>query len=120
MFRQPVKCRNILNNQELWNVLAMGCGKSYVNKAIHRFKGKKLLINLWIMWISGGKYNNIRVKKVDKIVYLFFYPLWINGFYFFNSSSPTVTISPAPMVMTRSPGLQFSSKKFSISLKVEK
>ncbi len=74
IFRQPVKCRNILNNQELWDVLAMGCGKSYVNKVIHRFKREKMLINLWIMWISGGKYNNIRVKKVDKIVYLFFYP----------------------------------------------
>lgn len=31
-----------------------------------------MLINLWIMWISGEKYNKNKGKKVDKIVYPFF------------------------------------------------
>jgi hypothetical protein len=34
--------------------------------------------------------------------------------------SPTVTMSPAPIVINRSPLVQFSNKKFSISSKLEK
>ena len=37
-----------------------------------------------------------------------------------SKDSPTVTISPAPIVINRSPLIQFSSKKFSISSKQEK
>lgn len=27
----------------------------YVNKNIHRFKNKRLLINLWILWITTSQ-----------------------------------------------------------------
>ncbi len=37
-----------------------------------------------------------------------------------SSDSPTFTMSPAPIVINRSPLIQFSSKKFSISSNVEK
>lgn len=35
----------------------------YVNKIIHSLKQDKLLINLWIMWISGKKGSKIRGQK---------------------------------------------------------
>lgn len=37
--------------------------KSYVNRIIHKEKNKKMLINLWIMWISGKKGSKIKGLK---------------------------------------------------------
>ena len=70
--RHGRKCRKFLKKQEVWKVLQDACKKCYVNRIIHRPKTEKMLINLWIMWISGEKHNKIRDKKVDKIVYPFF------------------------------------------------
>ncbi len=33
-------------------MIAVNVEKHYVNKIIHRFKNGKMLINLWIMWIT--------------------------------------------------------------------
>ncbi len=40
----------------------------YVNGIIHRKKLGKMLISMWIMWISGEKSGNKGIKKVDKNV----------------------------------------------------
>ena len=53
---------------------------------------KKMLITLWIMWIT----------------------------YLPSKDSPTFTISPAPIVINKSPVTQFFNKKFSISSKLGK
>ena len=118
IYRQQQKSRKILKKQEVWQVLGRFCGKCYVNRIIHRFKTEKLLINLWIMWISGGKYNKNKDKKVDKFVYPFLYILFLSGgAVYFKRASPTLTISPAPIVISKSPWAQFSSRNFSISSK---
>ena len=42
--------------------------RCYVNGIIHRKKLGKMLISMWIMWISGEKAGNKGIKKVDKNV----------------------------------------------------
>jgi hypothetical protein len=64
----------------------------YVNKEIHIVLFFKKWKTMWIVWIT----------------------------YWPNSLSPTFTISPAPMVINKSPVEQFSKINVSISSKVEK
>lgn len=61
----------------------------YVNKKIHIHKLKFSPIWMWIMWIT----------------------------YFPRRCSPTFTMSPAPIVINKSPFIQFFNKNFSISSK---
>ena len=61
----------------------------YVNKNIHIVSLHKMLKTMWIMWIT----------------------------YRPRSFSPTFTISPAPIVINKSPGTQFSKINVSISSK---
>ena len=70
---------------------------TYVNQFMqyknpHAIRHIKMCINMWIMWIT----------------------------YLPRSCSPIFTTSPAPIVINRSPCVQFSNKKFSISSKVGK
>ena len=65
---------------------------SYVNQKIHRVFNRILLKTLWIMWIT----------------------------YCPRSFSPTFTISPAPIVINRSPLTQFSRRNVSIASKLGK
>ena len=75
----------------------------------------KMLIRLWIVWISAGKPVRSKCGHVDKKVENFFgrrhekrrrrvFAAASGRVVYFRRSSPTVTISPAPMVITRSPG----------------
>ncbi len=82
-------------------------------------------MGMWIMWIkklltsSKSKFMGIKPKKsfpeaafekaVDNVEN-----------YNLRRSSPTFTMSPAPIVINRSPVEEKLHKKFSISLKVEK
>lgn len=88
---------------------------------------------MWIMWIKGT-HKNANVKKslnliekthlryVNKIPQTNlrfcannFVELWI--YLCPNSFSPIITTSPAPIVINKSPELQFSKIKVSISSK---
>ena len=83
---------------------------------------------MWRMWISypaTGKRSEI-MQNADKK-----YPQrkvsqktlnFVDNVNNYNPRrlSPTLTISPAPIVINKSPGIHFSKQKFSISSKVGK
>lgn len=59
-------------------------------------------------------YPQLIVKKLAKKLWI----MWIN--YFFSKFSPIFTTFPAPIVINKSPSVQFSNKYFSVSSKLEK
>ena len=82
----PLSCRNLSKSREF--KAFPNCQLIfYVNINIHIASLHKMLKTMWILWIT----------------------------YFPNSFSPTFTISPAPIVINKSPGTQFSKINVSIS-----
>ena len=59
-------------------------------------------------------YPQLIVKKLAKKLWI----MWIN--YFFSKFSPIFTTFPAPIVINKSPSVQFSNKYFSVFSKLEK
>ena len=90
------------------------------------------MCKLWIMWINFENPLQDR-EKSKKIIHItmakypqrkncriLFYNVESVDNYFPSKFSPIFSTSPAPIVINRSPFMQFSSKKFSISSKVGK
>lgn len=81
----------------------------------------KKLWKQWIMWIEQKNRGKMQVW-INKISTPFIHKKSVDivDNYCPRRDSPMFTTSPAPIVINRSPGMQFSSIKFSMASKVGK
>lgn len=107
------KCRKVLYFKGfLRNEVLKLCKLNFAH-VIHRGEGRKMCIKLWIMWINVFKFCSDKKSPGQRTrmstVGAYVLP-WRS--YMPSRFSPTFTMSPAPMVIRRSPGRCFPADSF--------